>query len=71
MGWVIVVAGGEMLDKVPEGGLWLLLAGGLSYTLGTVFYAADKKIPFNHAIWHLFVLGGAICHFLAVYLYVI
>lgn len=71
MGWVIVVAADKMLELVPAGGLWLLLAGGLSYTLGTVFYAADKKIPFNHAIWHLFVLGGAVCHFLAVVLYVI
>lgn len=71
MGWVIVVAAEEMLEKVPAPALWLLFAGGLSYTLGTIFYAADKKIPYNHAIWHLFVLGGAVCHFLAVYLYVI
>lgn len=71
MGWVIVIAAPEMLEKVAPGALWLLLAGGLSYTLGTIFYAADKRIPFNHAIWHLFVLGGAVCHFLAVYLFVI
>ncbi|WP_223670739.1 PAQR family membrane homeostasis protein TrhA [Kangiella shandongensis] len=71
MGWVIVIAAPEMLEKVAPGALWLLLAGGLSYTLGTIFYAADKRIPFNHAIWHLFVLGGAICHFLAIYLFVI
>ena len=70
MGWVIVIAAPQMLSNVPEGALWLLLAGGLSYTLGTVFYAADRKIPFNHAIWHLFVLGGAVCHFLGIYLYV-
>lgn len=71
MGWVIVIAAEEMLEKVAVPALWLLFAGGLSYTFGTVFYAADKKIPYNHAIWHLFVLGGAVCHFLAVYLYVI
>lgn len=71
MGWVIVIAGAEMLEKVPAGALWLLLAGGLSYTLGTIFYAADRKIPYNHAIWHLFVLGGAVCHFLGIYLFVI
>ena len=70
MGWVIVVAAPEMLDKVAPGALWLLLAGGLSYTLGTIFYAADRKIPYNHAIWHLFVLGGAVCHFLGIYLFV-
>lgn len=69
MGWIVVVAIFEMLEKVPEGSLWLLLAGGLSYTIGTIFYAADGKIPFNHAIWHIFVLGGAVCHFFAVYCY--
>ncbi len=71
MGWIVVVAIFEMLEKVPAGGLWLLLAGGLSYTFGTIFYAADGKIHFNHAIWHIFVLGGAICHFLAVYIFVL
>ncbi|HFB67004.1 MAG TPA: hemolysin III family protein [Aeromonadales bacterium] len=70
MGWLIVVASSEMVSKVPVGGLVLLAAGGLVYTLGTIFYASDK-IPFNHAIWHGFVLGGATCHFFAVYLYVI
>ncbi|NVJ65882.1 MAG: hemolysin III family protein [Gammaproteobacteria bacterium] len=71
MGWIVVVAIFEMLAKVPAGGMWLLLAGGLSYTVGTIFYAADGKIPYNHAIWHIFVLGGAVCHFLAVYIYVL
>ncbi|MRX26917.1 hemolysin III family protein [Kangiella sp. HZ709] len=70
MGWIVVIAIFEMLEKVPAGGLWLLLAGGLSYTFGTIFYAADGKIPYNHAIWHLFVLGGAVCHFLSIYIYV-
>lgn len=70
MGWLAVVAAFEMIKKVPEGGLWLLLAGGISYTVGTYFYAADGKIPFNHAIWHLFVLAGAVCHFLSIYIYV-
>ncbi|AFU99106.1 PAQR family membrane homeostasis protein TrhA [Simiduia agarivorans] len=69
MGWLVIVALSEMLAKVPSGAMWLLLAGGLVYTLGAVFYKWEK-LPFNHAIWHLFVLGGSTCHFLAVYLYV-
>jgi hemolysin III len=69
MGWLIIVAISEMLAKVPSGALWLLLAGGITYTAGAVFYLWER-IPYNHAIWHLFVLGGSTCHFLAVYLYV-
>ncbi|MBB3167310.1 PAQR family membrane homeostasis protein TrhA [Simiduia aestuariiviva] len=69
MGWLIIVAMSEMIAKVPSGALWLLLAGGLVYTFGAVFYAWER-IPYNHAIWHMFVLGGSTCHFLAIYLYV-
>lgn len=70
MGWLVVVAMPEMISNVAFGGLVLIASGGVAYTLGAVFYAI-KKIPFNHAIWHLFVLAGSVCHFLAVYLYVI
>lgn len=69
MGWLIIVAISEMLAKVPSGAMWLLLAGGLVYTLGAIFYSWER-IPYNHAIWHMFVLGGSTCHFLAVYIYV-
>ncbi|MBF0104892.1 MAG: hemolysin III family protein [Deltaproteobacteria bacterium] len=62
MGWAIVFAIKPALGAIPAGGLLWLLAGGLSYTCGVVFYAW-KKLPFNHTIWHLFVLGGSICHF--------
>jgi len=55
---------------VPTGGLVLLLLGGLSYTFGIVFYVWET-LPFNHAIWHLFVLGGSVLHFFAVLFYVI
>lgn len=71
MGWIVVFAIYEMIEKVPAGGMWLLLAGGLAYTLGTVFYAKDGKIPYNHAIWHVFVFAGAVCHFLSIYIYVL
>lgn len=65
MGWIVVIAARPMLASVPAAGLWLLLAGGLCYTGGTVFYLW-KKLPYHHAIWHLFVLGGSVCHFFAV-----
>ena len=70
MGWLIVVAFKPMLNNIPEGGLYWLLAGGISYSLGVVFYLWNSLL-YNHAIWHLFVLGGSICHFFAVLLYVL
>ncbi|TKB25154.1 hemolysin III family protein [Desulfopila sp. IMCC35006] len=70
MGWVMVVAIKPMLGAVAPGGLILLLAGGLCYTIGVPLYI-KKSIPFNHAIWHLFVLAGTSLHFFAILLYVI
>ncbi|MCX7548653.1 hemolysin III family protein [Xanthomarina sp. F1114] len=70
MGWLIVIDFSNLADYVGANGTLLLFAGGLFYTLGIVFYAVHK-IPYNHVIWHLFVLGGAICHFLLVFFYVI
>ena len=51
------------------GGVTLLAVGGVVYSLGVIFYVC-KRIPYNHAIWHGFVLGGSVCHFLAIYLYI-
>lgn len=70
MGWLVVVAGQELVESLSMGGMAWLVAGGLTYTLGVVFYLW-KTFPFNHAVWHLFVLGGSICHFFAIYLYVL
>lgn len=70
MGWLIIFAVKPLFQALPEGGIAWLVAGGMSYTLGTIFYMW-KKLPFNHAIWHLFVLTGSICHFMAVLFYVI
>ena len=70
MGWFVVIAGKEMLQNVSSEGLTLLAAGGLCYTIGAIFYAW-KKLVFNHAIWHLFVLGGAVFHFFSIYWYVL
>lgn len=65
LGWLIVVAFGPMITHVPHAGLWLLLAGGLCYTIGLVFYRW-QQLRYHHAVWHTFVLGGSTCHFLAV-----
>ncbi|MHA7835169.1 MAG: PAQR family membrane homeostasis protein TrhA [Algiphilus sp.] len=70
MGWCGVVAAQPLLDALPLPGLWLLLAGGLAYTGGVVFYAM-KRLRYHHAIWHLFVLAGSVLHYFAVLLYVI
>ena len=65
MGWMCVVLFGEMLAKVPPAGVVLLIVGGLVYTAGVIFYAWEK-LPYNHAIWHLFVLGGSIFHYFSI-----
>lgn len=70
MGWLVVFDFTALSNTIgPYGVLWLF-AGGLAYTLGIVFYAIER-IPYNHVIWHLFVLAGAICHFFMVFWYVI
>ena len=70
MGWMIVFYIRSFIELIDFGALILIALGGLSYTLGVVFYARDNKKYF-HAIWHLFVLGGSIFHYLAVLLYII
>lgn len=70
MGWLVVIAGPQVFDAIGGGGTSWLIAGGLSYTVGAVFFAA-KRVSYNHAIWHVFVLAGGVCHFLAVVLYVL
>ncbi|RUO39017.1 hemolysin III [Pseudidiomarina aestuarii] len=70
LGWMAVVAIKPMLDNVESGGLWLLLAGGLAYSFGVIFYVW-KSLRFHHAIWHLFVLAGSILHFFSIFYYVL
>lgn len=65
LGWLVVIAIKPVLKHVPMHGLLWLLSGGVIYTVGVVFYVW-KSLPYHHAIWHLFVLGGSVCHFLAV-----
>ncbi|MGJ7469694.1 PAQR family membrane homeostasis protein TrhA [Kosakonia cowanii] len=69
MGWLSLVVIYQLATRLSPGGVTLLAVGGLIYSLGVIFYVC-KRIPYNHAIWHGFVLGGSVCHFLAIYLYV-
>lgn len=69
MGWIIIFAIKPLLINLSSDGIFWLIAGGISYTLGAVIYSI-KKIKFNHAIFHIFVLIGSGCHFLSIYLYV-
>ena len=70
MGWLGVVALKQMLVSVPTGGLVWLAVGGVLYTVGVIFYVW-RKLPYNHATWHLFVLAGSVCHYLAILLYLL
>ena len=70
MGWLAVLVMDDMQRYLSKDAIQLLIAGGLAYTVGTLFYAL-KKVRYTHAIWHVFVLIGAGAHFLAIYLYVI
>ena len=70
MGWVIVFAIKPLINNFPSNGLLWLFAGGMSYTMGAVLYSI-KKIKFNHALFHMFVLMGSFCHFMSVFFYVL
>lgn len=70
MGWIIIFAIKPLIDTLPINGLYWLFAGGIFYTLGAVLYSI-KKVPYNHAIFHVFVLLGSFSHFMAVYFYVL
>ncbi len=68
MGWLSVVIFRDLATNLPAGGMLWLAAGGVAYTVGVIFYAL-QKIPYMHAIWHLFVMAGSLCHFFAVFFY--
>jgi len=71
MGWMIVIRWQDLVDAIPSAALTLLLAGGISYTVGIVFYLIDTRIKFSHFIWHLFVMAGSLFHFIMIVKYVI
>ena len=70
MGWCVLAYFQELQSLMPVNALMLLIGGGLAYTFGIIFFAW-KKIPYNHAIWHLFVLAGSISHYFAILYYVV
>lgn len=65
MGWLIALIFSSLLETIPPSAFALLVGGGVSYTLGTIFYAWDS-LPYNHGIWHLFVLGGSVSHYFSI-----
>ncbi len=69
MGWLVVIAIKPLWLNVPTWGLFWLLAGGIAYTVGVAFYAADERVRYSHFIWHLFVIAGTSFHFIAVLWY--
>ena len=70
MGWIAIGLIYPLYMALPGAGLWLLVGGGLCFSLGVCFYVA-KKVKYTHAIWHVFVLGGCCCHYLSIYYYVV
>lgn len=68
MGWLGVIAVRELVATIPTRGVVLLAVGGVVYSVGVIFYAWHK-LPYNHTIWHLFVLAGSICHYLVILFY--
>jgi hemolysin III len=69
MGWLILIAVNPLYARVPASGLLWLVAGGVAYTAGVVFFAADSRLRYGHFIWHLFVMAGTTCHYFAVLWY--
>ena len=66
MGWLVLIAAVPLFERVPTQGIVWLIAGGLAYTLGVVFFVLDARVKYAHAIWHLFVVAGTGCHTVAV-----
>lgn len=70
MGWLVIFAFAPLTRALPQPGITLLLAGGIVYTVGIVFFALGKNVAHMHGVWHLFVLAGSVCHYIAVVRYV-
>ena len=70
MGWIALALIYPLYQALPGSGLWLIVAGGLCFSVGVLFYIAKSK-KFTHAIWHLFVIGGCSCHYFSIYYYVV
>jgi hemolysin III len=66
MGWLVLIAAVPLIQRVPAAGVAWLVAGGVAYTAGVLFFALDSRVKFAHAVWHIFVMAGTGCHFVAV-----
>ena len=66
MGWMFVLAGGQIYEKLPSNSIMFLVLGGIAYSVGVIFYMW-RTLPYSHGIWHLFVLAGSVLHFFAIY----
>ena len=66
MGWLVIIVFDELIVGIPLISIYLLVVGGLLYTTGVIFYLWDS-LPFNHSIWHGFVLGGSVSHYFSIY----
>jgi hemolysin III len=71
LGWLAVIAIGPLFERVGWGGLAWLFAGGLAYSVGVIFYVRAERLRFGHCIWHFMVIGGSVCHAVAVAFYAI
>ena len=69
MGWIVIIAIEPLLSRMPITGILWLLAGGLFYTVGIIFYIGDSRIKYGHLIWHLFVMAGTASHYFAIFWY--
>ncbi|MCB1685782.1 MAG: hemolysin III family protein [Pseudomonadales bacterium] len=69
MGWLALAFAEPLFSELPAMGLFWIIAGGAAYTLGVIFFALDERLRYAHFTWHLFVLAGSVCHFVAVYAY--
>ena len=69
MGWLVLIAAVPLVERIPLPGITLLVAGGLAYTAGVVFFMLDSRFRYAHAVWHAFVIAGTACHFFAVLTY--
>lgn len=70
LGWLPIISAPALMNLVASAAFWWMLVGGLCYTVGTVFLICDSKVRHFHAVWHLFVIAGSTCHFLAILLFV-
>jgi len=71
MGWIIIIKISMLYSLLPTAAFWLLVAGGLSYTVGIIFFVLDTRMKYAHFIWHLFVIVGSVLHYLMIVMYVL